>query len=560
MAKGTIYRRHLLRSAFLLALCFLLSSSSQGQASFFSKYFEDVKKQRVELEPTRIDGIIKEGKVYISSQQIVEMALRQNLDINLQRYSYLSDFWVVKKGKSIYDPVGRFGLNWDRATTPTASVLEGGTSVTNITTSYNYGYQQNYSTGTSFEVNFTGVRNRSTSFFASLTPAINTHFEVILRQNLLEGFGRVAGDYEIEISNNNLKRSQQEFQHQAHEIILEALNWFYELQFSILDIKVKGKSLQLAQTVLQQNQARFQVGSAAHLEVVEMEAEVASRNEELIRSKFNYRRNQDQLVRLITDYKDPREFPGQIVPSDNLQIPEVVSSSFDQLYKQALRLRPEIQQAELNIANNKLNLDLSRNRLLPQLDLVAGYQQFGLGGRRMILDFSQGFTNAHVVGIVPGGLGDSFSGLFSRDFYGHILGLDLRVPIFNTEAQAENARAQIGVERSELARKSLAQRIATEIRDVLTQIEMNRASLEASDATIRFTRERLEGEQARFEAGSGTTRELVETQRDLLQAELVLLRAQVDLIKSYNLLDRSLGLTFNQHNVRLSEIINTNVH
>ena len=127
----------------------------------------------------------------------------------------------------------------------------------------------------------------------------------------MEGFGRIAADYEIEISRNNLEITEQEFKRTVTDLILEVLDRYWELRFALRDIEVKQKSSQLAETVLAQNKARFEVGTAARLQVVEAEAEVASRREELIASQFTYRQVQDQLIQLITNYQDPREFPGE---------------------------------------------------------------------------------------------------------------------------------------------------------------------------------------------------------------------------------------------------------
>lgn len=540
-------------------LCCFCSLQLQAAGNLFRKYFRDQQSETVLVEPTRVAGTIRDGKLHLTERQAIEMALLHNLDINVQRHQPLLSRWAIEQQKTPYDPVTALGFNWDRETTPTASVLQGGISVTNILTSYNYSYRQAFSTGTSLEAGFFGIRNSSTSFFSSLVPAVNTSFEVVFRQNLLKGFGRAPADYQIEIARNNLDISEQEFRRRVTEIILQVQDRFWELQHALQDIQVKEKSFHLATTILEQNKARLEVGTAARLEVVQAEAEAALRQEELIRARYNYRLVQDELIRLISNYEDPRRFPAEIVPAEEVSAPPPITETFDRLQAMAREVRPEIEQAELEVANQKVQLELSRDQLRPSLDLVAGYQQFGLGGTRIIRDFSRGFVNPPVVAVVPGGLGDSLSQLFSADFYGYVLGFNLQLPLFNTDARARNAQAQIGVNRAELAKRSLEQAVATEIRSALTQIEMNQARVEAPRVAVSSARERLEGEEARFEVGMGTTRELIEAQRDLQQAESILVRAQIDLIKSHALLDKALGRTFQRHNIRLADALQTNV-
>ncbi len=544
--------------AVLLPAVAASAAAAGGPGDFFSRYFDDQARRAVVVQPTPPPELL-EGRVRLTERQAIEMALIYNLGLNVQRHESLAGAWAIDDLRGAYDPQLTFGLNWNRDTTPTASVLAGGPSVTDILTSYGFGYQQAFSSGTTIEAGFTGIRNRSTNFFSSLVPAINTNWQVQLRQNLLEGFGRALADYQIEIARNNLDITEQDFKKSLIETVFAVQDAFWELQFALEDIQVKQKSAELAQTILEQNQARFEVGSAARLQVVEAEAELASRSEELIRARFEYRRTQDRLVSLISTYDDPREFAGEIVPADPVVAPPPVPDSFERLQAVSREQNPDLQRADLELANQAVDLELSRDRLKPTLDLVLGYQQYGLGGTQVIRDFSQGFINPPIVAIVPGGLGDSLSQLFSSDFYGYTIGVDFRIPILNTQARAENAAAQIGYDRLELRKSSLDQSISLEIRDALTQIEMNEARQEAAGATVRLAQERLDGEEAKFEVGLGTTRELIEAQRDLVQAQTVLLRARVDLIKSHAQLDRAVGRTLLVKNIEIGEAIGLNV-
>ncbi len=539
----------------LLLGCFPL----QAELPYSSRYFKDQQTRQVVTDVMRVLGDFREGKVYLSERQAVEMALNHNLEINVERHVPLRKRWVVEQNRAVYDPLNTLSLNWDRATTPTSSILQGATRLTDVFTTLHYDYRQSFSNGSSFEVRFDGTRNRTTNFFASLVPAIDTRFELLFRQNLLPGFGRILPDYQIEISRNDVSISEQEFRRGVTEIVVQVQNRYWELQFALEDIRVKEKSLELSNTALEENRVRVEAGTSAALEVVQSEAEAALRREELIRARFNYRRIQDQLIRLITSYDDLRDFPGEIVPSDVIFAPPPVSDSWERLKSIATQERSELKQTELEIKNGNLNLERSRRRLRPSLDLVAGYQQFGLGGRQVVRDFSQGFLDPPVLEIVPGGLGDSLSQLFSSDFYGYLLGFSLQVPVFNTEARAANARAQLSLSQAEMQRKNLLQAISLEIRDALHQIEMNEARVAAAGEAVRFAQDRLASEQVRFEVGRGKTRELIEAQRDLVRAQSVSLRAKVDLIQGHNLLDRALGRTLQVHRIQLSEVLTRNV-
>ncbi|MEJ2146950.1 MAG: TolC family protein [Acidobacteriota bacterium] len=548
------------RMLVVLAVLVPVVTSARGQLNFLSRYHQDQAHRYVRLPPTSVKGLVKDGKLHLSEKQAIEMALHYNLGVNVQRVQYLYDGWTARSEEGIYDPSGSFGLDWSRRRTPTTSVLAGGTQLTDVLTTYNLGYQQLWSTGTSLNVTFTGSRDRTTNLFASLIPAINTSFEVMVSQDLLQGFGRVLPDYQIEISRNNLKVSLQQFRSLAAQTILQVQNQYWELAYALEDIRVKQKSLESANTLLQQNRDRLEVGTASRLDVTQAEAQVALFRGQLIASQYNYRLAQDQLVTTITDYQDPRQFTQEIVPADSVYSPPPVTEAFQQLQATAYQQRPELQQADLQLENSRVTLTQSRNRLRPSLNLQVGYQQFGLGGTEIVRDYSQGIFNAPIIAIVPGGLGQSLHQLFSGTYYGYVVQANLQFPIFNTEARALSAQAQIDLNRNELSKANLEQSVALEIRQALTQIEQSRASLAAAVPGVTAAQAALAGEEAKFEAGLATTRDIIDAQRDLLTAEEVRVRAQIDLIEAYAALDHAVGQTFERHSIRLMEAIETNVH
>ena len=544
-----------------LALSLLLSSSSrvQGASDWFSSYRNDQEVERIVVGQTRLEGELTGDELRLSEREAIEMALHNNLGVNVRRLNPVFSTWEAEKLSGQYDPITSFGFNWDRTNAPTDSILAGGDTITDIFTNYDFSFRKDFSKGASIEAAFSGARNRSTNFFTSLVPAIDTDLKFEFRQNLLRGVGKIDLEYQLEVARNNVEISEMELVQQLLETVSAVQISYWDLLFSRRDIEVKQKSLELAEEILSQNQARLEVGSAARLEVVEAQAEVASRQEQLVRSQFRSRQIQDRLVTLITAYEDPRELNAVILPTQPVTLPPPVSESFDLLMSRASERRPELLQADAGIVNRRVELERTRNRLKPELDMVLAMRLIGLGGNRVIRDFSGGFENPPIVGFEPGGLSDSFEKLFSGDFYGYTVGLDLRLPIGNSEARADNARAQIDLQRAELERQSVAQQVAREIREALTEIEMNQASLEAASASVRLGQERLDGEQARFEVGVGTTRTLIEAQRDLVQSAVTELQARVNLIKSHIQLDQATGSTLAKQRIQVRHQIRRNL-
>jgi len=529
-------------------------------SGIFSKYYHDQGTFRIEVEEPKYTGRLDSGKLYLTEREAIEMALVNNLEINVERHSNLTSQWDIKLQESFYDPKGTFGYDFNRFTNPSTSVLQGGSSVTDMLSGYTFGYQHPFSTGTSLDFSFIGNRTDTTNFFAGIVPAIRSELHFFVRQDLLRGFGKTAAEYEIEISRNNLDITGQEFKRKVTDVVVQVQDRFWELQAALKAVEVTEKAHEYANIVYEQNQARYEVGTAARLEVVQAEAELASRKEEMIRARFTYRRVQDQLVQLVSDFEDPRTFKGEIIPVEKKE-PAPPQEEFDKLLEIAVEMRPEMQQADLGVSNFNIRHEQSRDNLKPKLDLLAGYQQYGLGGDIILRDFSEwpGVPEPPIIGIIPGGLGDSLSSLASGDFRGFVVGINLDLPIKNSESRAQNAKAQIDLRRAKLEKRSLRQIIALEIRDAMTQVDMNEARLDASRTAVRAAEERLEAEEARFEVGLGTTRQLIEAQRDLLQSISVEVRSEMDLRKSLALLDKAVGRTFEKNNIVLADALDKNV-
>ncbi len=547
---------------FLICVCGLLPltlSLSLGQVPYAGRFYQNQETETVKAGENLEAGVLDDGKLYLTEQEAVEMALANNLDINVNRHAKLSSYWDFALQKAAYDPVGSFSYDWHKTTKAASSLLEGGDKLTDILGTYNFSYTQPFSSGTNLEVSFTGVRNKTSNFFAGFNPSINTHLQAIVSQDLLKGFLKASPEYEIEISRNNSRLTEEAFREQATAIISQVQESFWNLAAASREVESSKKALELARTVHEQNLIRLEVGTGSELEAIQSQAETSSREEGLIRAEYTYRNAQDALVKLISNFEDPREMKVTIIPEglEKMLSPEI--ESFESLMEIASANRPEMDQLNINIRNLEIRYRQSTDELKPSLSVSGGYEQFGLGGVQIVRDYSGGFFDPPIVEINEGGLGESLSELFSGTYRGYVFGFDFRIPIKNSAARARNAQAKIAVDKARMEKRSVRQTIALEIRDALTRIEMNRARVTASNATVMAAEKRLEGEEARFEVGVGTTRELIEAQRDLLQAISTQVEAQTALATSQAVLDKAAGRTFQRRGIVLQEAIKRNV-
>ena len=548
----------------ICVLYFLLFALAAGnmlaQVPYLGRFYSDQDIKKVEIEDIRITGNQGDGRLYLTEQDAIEMALANNLDINVARHGKLLSYWDMALQKAAYDPQAAMSYNWHQTTTPTSSILQGGEFLKDTTSSYSLSYTQPFSTGTSLNVNFTGSRYKTSNFFAGYNPAINTQAQILVSQDLLKGFGKNAAEYEISISRNNHKLSDETFRQQATEIIVGVQSTFWSLSAAAESLQVAEKAMELAEMVHDQNQIRLDAGSISELEMAQTEAELASRREELIRARYTHRDIQDQLVKLITNMEDPHSLNLEVVTTGTDQLPEYTEQPYETLLAIAYDSRPEIKLVQLNLDNLDVRYRQSRDNLKPSLSLVGGYERYGLGGPRIIRDYTDGFIDPPIVQTITGGLNESMDQLFSGDYKGFVAGFDFRIPIKNSAAKARNAQEKIALNQAHMQESSTKQLISLEVRSALNQIDMNRARIEAAEAAVSAGEKRMEAENARFESGMGTTRELIEAQRDLLAATATKVNARASLATSIAMLDKAVGKTFDRHNIILDNAISANIH
>src|SRR5437660_9774730 len=110
---------------------------------------------------------------------------------------------------------------------------------------------------------------------------------------------------QIRVAQNNQKISESQFERQLIDLISQAQRSYWDLVFSAEDIKVKQRSVDLAQKTLTDNQTQVRIGTLAPIDVVQAESDVATRQLQLVTSTYTERQTQDQVKKLITNQGDP---------------------------------------------------------------------------------------------------------------------------------------------------------------------------------------------------------------------------------------------------------------
>lgn len=306
-----------------------------------------------------------------------------------------------------FDPAINGTLEFERANFPLSnSITTGTTSLSQKTTTGNISYSQGFSPGTGLTVGFQNNRINSNNTRNTLNPTLNSSFRATVTQHLLQGFGPSLNTRFIRIARNNKKIAEEAFRQQIISTVSQIENIYWDLVNAYEDYRVKERSLALAQKTLSDNQKQVEIGTLAPLDVVRAKSSVASAQQDLIVSKTNL-----QLQELFVKNALTRTLPNndvvmqmEIIPTDTVQIPEQENlPPVEELIRMALSNRPDYNIQKINLLISDINRQGANNGLLPTIDVLAFYGGNGLAGVQNTLFTCGALTAPPPPNCVPAG-------------------------------------------------------------------------------------------------------------------------------------------------------------
>ncbi len=545
----------------ILLFVFAHAAPAHAQLNFVERFLQRYRPSPAEL-PARagegsqqaLPGLIRTGALQLTVSDVIDLMLDNNLDIGVNRISPRSSHYLIDTLYRPFEPTLRISTTITRDSAPSTTQLAGAASLRQLRGQYSVNFTQTLPTGTDIGASVSLNRNSTNSTFNTLNPSYTGLIRYQFNQHLLRNFGVFNNSRQIRVARNNQKISEFQFERQLIDLVTQAQQLYWDLVFTAEDLKVKQRSMELAQKTLSDNQIQVEIGTLAPIDVVQAETEVAARREQLIISSYTQSQSEDKIKKVITSQGDPGLVLARIAPMESARRPnpsDVLSA--EAAIQIALENRPEMKQLDLEIQNRDYDARYAKNQLLPNLDVFGSYIQNGAGGRRLARG-GLGGTDLIIVG--QNGIGGAFNQLFGGDFTGYSVGFSLEIPLSNKAARAEEARAQSEKRLVQDRRSATAQQIALEVRNALTVVEMNRARIEAAEKTRELTERRLDAEQTKFQLGSSTIRFVLEEQRNVTQAQTNEIAALVNYTKALVDLDRAMGMTLQKKNIEIDKTLN----
>ena len=467
----------------------------------------------------------------------VELALSQNLDIAVERLTPQATDFQLAGLRNNYRPLASSSLGVRSQVNPPTNQLNGGQRVTNETATYNFGVTQEVPWGGgTFALTFNNNRLATSNLFANYNPTFTSTLNATYVQPLLRDFGIDTIRQQIAVAQINRDIGAETLRATIAQTIANVRNAYWELAYARAAVDVAQRSLDLAQKLVEDNQARVEVGTLAPIDVVQAEAEAANRRQTVAQVEATLATAQLTLKRLlVTGTSDPM-WTQELRATDVAQL-DAPPLDIEAAVRTALEKRTDLATARKNLDSNDVTLRFWRNQARPAVDLQVNYGAQGVGGTQFIREGTG--LGSIVSGTIPGGYGDALSLLRARDFPTWNAAVTVSYPIGGTNADGQYARTRVLRTQQSTRLRALELQVATEVTNAALQIQANVRRVEAARAARAFAERRLEAEQSKFEVGLSTNFFVVQAQRDLADAQNVELRALTDLQRALVTFERA---------------------
>ena len=484
------------------------------------------------LEETTAPGALAQASpatravIRLSVEEAVAHALEHNIELSVERLNPILQDLSLQQVKAAYTPTLGWTSSMNSNMPLPTSLLTGGTKVQNDTLALNTSVTQALPwNGTSYPFTWNNSRTDTTNSFATLNPQYTPSMTLTVTQPLWRNL-RIDNTRQT-LATTRISREISDTTLRARVINTEAntRNAYWDYLHSIRAVEAARQSLALAEKLVEDNRTRVEVGTLAPIDVVQAEAEAATRRQSLTAAEATRRTAELSLKRLIVASTGDPIWDATLEPTSAVQV-EARAVDLDEAVKKALADRTDLQNARKQLESNDVSLRYLKNQQMPSLDATLTYGTRGLGGNQFIRQ------NNEVVGTIPGGWADAMKVLREFEYPTWTVAVNFSYPIGKSTQEAQFARAKVQYQQADAQLRALELTVATEVTNAALNVESTQRRLEAGRAARTLAERRLEAEQTKFEVGMQTNFFVVQAQRDLLDAQITELRASLDYQKA----------------------------
>lgn len=469
------------------------------------------------------------GTLELTLNDVVRLAHDKAPALAQARLQALAAEGGVLEASGIFDPILFSDLTYSFTEQPAGGFFSAFGTTKSKRIDANQGIRSALVTGGNISLKLSETYND-----ASYLPMSQSDTSVVLEftQPLLRGAWNLSATQALRQAEYARDRDLAGVRQASTDVVQAAVDAYWDLAFAYADLNVKEQSLALAEGLRDLTEAKFQVGAVAEVEVVQTEADIASRTDALLTARNTVRRAEDTLRILLFSMEDDSDWQVRLMPAETPPTVRIEQVDWRDAFGVAREFRADLRQLRLDIDKAQLDWDVAAEATKPKLDFIGTGSFFAQASQ----------------------VGDALDVLRDADFPGYTLGLVFEIPLGNAQYEgAENRSRQMQL----LARRILRDReneVANEVRDAVRNLNYNAERVSVTARASSVAARQLEAEQRRLAEGASTNFQVLQFQTDLAVAQSQEVRAQTDYAKAVTRLNTVRGLNWDATRPDLADL------
>ncbi len=454
--------------------------------------------------------VVEGSKVIeLTLEQAFNFALEKNLDLKAAKMNPQSVDYQLQSARAVFQPQITSSYSYRNSQSPSNNALEGVANLTNTTTGFNGGMNQQLPWyGTSFQASFTNQRTATNDITRRINPSFTSglsfsgslpllaNFKMDNQRNALRtlAISRQVSDINLVQTIENTKNA------------VRAAYW--SLRAAIEQIEINRIALAIAKKSYDDSLLKVEIGTMAPIDTTQFDVALANAEQGYLASQIAWRTAELNLKRLIVSGTDDDVYLQTIMPTSRPEL-SVQSVDIQSAVTRALAERTDLTVARRNIDSSRLTLEVTQGQLKPNLSLNGGYSATGQGGTER--------TNA---GTIPGGYWDALRSAYAFELPTWNFGFNFTYPIGMRAAKANYARSVLLIDQSITQLKAQELQVSTQVINAGLNVENTYKLYQASIKTREAAERNANAAQVRFDNGMLTNFEVVTIQNQLTTARL----------------------------------------
>jgi outer membrane protein len=528
------------RLSFRLALlAILIFAAAAYPQNALRKYWQN-RFDAQDMQIEQVEGLaqhIVDGKLHLRVRDFLALVLRNSPDIQLTKLDVYTPADQLTGARAPFDPTLNLSFNTVRSVSPLSYSISGSPSggqfnlpqtINSLSQTSTLNYQQILPTGQTVQAGFTAYRSSGEGYsYPSLFGVLN--FQVT--QPLLQNRSNLQFLTPIRIAKTEILISAKQSEATINAAIGQIAQQYWDAVLERDTIRVDQQSLDLARQSYAHDKQALDLGALSKLDILQSETQVAERERDLVQAESQYKVLLDALRRLVgADMTRQMRETELVLDDDPAMLPDKDAIlPFEQALTKALAARPEAAAAEAALDVDDLSARASRDQLRPKLDLAIQGGSSGPG-------FNQ-LSTGGVVGlsptVPPPGLGTTLRQMLDFKYPTYGGSITATFPFHNRTAQASLADALVNRARDRYRQRQTQEQITLDVGQAIHSIELAEATIQAGVRARDLARRNVDAEQQKYQLGTITAFELLDSQGRLASSESALVGAYVNYQKAY---------------------------